>query len=152
MLSAVWKGGVEMKKGVRIGFICLTTALIILIVGIGLCEKIQANRNNELVENIRIEYNSFSELIVKQTNGDSVPFKEFDMTRRNLQRFIGRYGEEAAAANDVEVLNNNISELWKKIMTAYYLKDTTETEITADEILRQKDLIDGQVENILDEG
>ena len=141
-----------MKKGVRIGFICLTTALIILIVGIGLCEKIQANRNNELVENIRIEYNSFSELIVKQTNGDSVPFKEFDMTRRNLQRFIGRYGEEAAAANDVEVLNNNISELWKKIMTAYYLKDTTETEITADEILRQKDLIDGQVENILDEG
>ena len=141
-----------MKKGVRIGFICLTTALIILIVGIGLCEKIQANRNNELVENIRIEYNSFSELVVKQTNGDSVPFKEFDMTRRNLQRFIGRYGEEAAAANDVEVLNNNISELWKKIMTAYYLKDTTETEITADEILRQKDLIDGQVENILDEG
>lgn len=137
--------------------------ILVVIVIISLIAMVAYNFMNQqkeeyayFTERLNVYYSDFSNNVEKLLEGKDIDFSEIDVNRLEVIRQLAEmansgniYAEKKS--EEIEKIKADIDVLYDDIVSTYYLKNTTETVAADDEILNQKDSIDGQIENLLDE-
>jgi len=116
----------------------------------------QKETYKEFTERLNVYYSNFSKEVEKILDDESVEFRYIDVKRLKVIRQLEETENSGniyieKKAEEIKNLKADIDSFYDDIVNTYYLKGSTEIEIMDDEILRQKDLIDGQIEYFLNE-